>query len=101
MRKMVMIQWENQADSILTNDPTISHNGENGQYEVPRMRHWEGYSIIYGILKPKMHSVNKTMRNIQTKIQGHSRTITTTNLCISKNDNVTEGKKKAESFRLK
>ena len=48
-----------------------------------------------------MHSVNKTMRNIQTKIQGHSRTITTTNLCISKNDNVTEGKKKAESFRLK
>ena len=85
MRKMVMIQWENQADSILTNDPTISHNGENGQYEVPGMRHWEGYSIRYGILQPKMHRVNITMRNIQTKIQGHSRTVTTTtNLCISK-----------------
>ena len=35
MRKMVMIQWENQADSILTNDPTISHNGEMDNMRCP------------------------------------------------------------------
>ena len=33
VRKMVMLQWENQADSTFTNDQTMSHNGKNGQMD--------------------------------------------------------------------